>query len=54
MCAVREAKRVDVHQDVVNGVLGLLVVHDVRLAAVTIINGLVAEVGADFGHQSGV
>ena len=52
--AVLLGERVDVHEDVIDGVLGLLVVHDVFLF--TVIEGdiLIAEVGADLGEQCGV
>ena len=45
------AEGTNVHEDVVDGVLGLLVVHDVRLFAVIVGDILIAEVGADLGEQ---
>ena len=51
---ILEGKRADVHKDVVNGVLRLFVVYDVCFVAVVERYGLVAEVGADLGHQGGV
>ena len=54
MVAVLIGERVDVHEDVVDGVLGLLVVHDVFLFAVIEGDILIAEVGADLGEQCGV
>ena len=54
MVAVLIGERVDVHEDVVDGVLGLLVVHDVFLFAVIEGDILIAEVGADLGEQCGI
>ena len=51
MVAVLVGERIDVHEDVVDGVLGLLVVHDVFLFAVIEGDILIAEVGADLGEQ---
>ena len=45
------AEGTNVHEDVVDGVLGLLVVHDVLLFAVIVGDILIAEVGADLGEQ---
>ena len=49
-----EAQGADVHEDIVDGVLGLLVVHDVLLFAVIEGDGLVAVVRANLGEQCGV
>ena len=49
-----EAEGADVHEDVIDGVLGFFVVYDVRLFAVIVGDGLVAEIRADLGEQCGV
>ena len=54
LLGVLEAEGADVHEDVVDRVLGLLVVHDVGLFAVVEGDSLIAEIRADLSEQCGV